>query len=186
MNKTVLRMLLVLTSIGIISGGALSVVYKAAFPRIERHRLEELKRAIFVVLPDAKDYKTLEKNGLQVYRGIDETGNPVGIAFEAKGNGFQGKITMMVGMDNRFERLTGMLVLDQIETPGLGARIAGDKFQKQFKGLSISPDIAYVKNKKPGKPNEIQAITAATISSKAVIKILNRQIKEITGTFKVN
>ncbi len=186
MNKTVIRMLLVLTSVGVISGGALSGVYKAAFPRIERHRLEELKRAIFVVLPDAKNYKTLEKNELKVYQGIDETGNPVGIAFEAKGNGFQGKISMMVGIDNQFEKLTGMLVLDQIETPGLGAKIAKDKFQSQFKGLSISPEITYVKNKKPEKPNEIQAITAATISSKAVVKILNRQIKEITETFKLN
>lgn len=184
MNSSITKMLIVLTSIGLISGGALAGVYKAAFPLIEKNRIEELKKAIFEVLPEAKTYEELEKNGLKVYRGIGEKGEPVGMAFEAKGNGFQAKIVMMVGIDNKFEKLKGMKVLYQIETPGLGNKIEFDDFRNQFKGLSVLPEIGYVKNRKPDKPNEIQAITAATISSVAVVKILNKQIKKMSETFK--
>lgn len=184
MNSSVLKMLFVLTTIGLISGGSLAGVYKASFPLIEKHRLEELKKAIFDVLPEAKSYRELEKDGLKVYQGLDDNNNPVGIAFEAEGNGFQAKISMMVGIDNQFEKLKGMKVLYQIETPGLGNKIEFDEFRNQFKGLSVKPQIEYVKNKKPQKPNEIQAITAATISSVAVVKILNKEIKKISETFK--
>ncbi|MCD6447322.1 MAG: FMN-binding protein [Candidatus Marinimicrobia bacterium] len=47
----------------------------------------------------------------------------------------------------------------------------------QFKGLKINPVITYVKNAKPSKNTEIQAITGATISSAAIVDILNKQIK---------
>jgi len=184
MNSSVLKMLVVLTTIGLISGGSLAGVYKKSSPLIEKHRLEELKKAIFDVLPEAKSYKELEKDGFKAYEGLDNSNNPVGIAFEAEGNGFQAKISMMVGIDNQFEKLKGMKVLYQIETPGLGNKIEFDEFRNQFKGLSVKPQIEYVKNKKPEKPNEIQAITAATISSKAVVKILNNEIKKISETFK--
>ena len=177
MNNSVTKMLVALTTIGLISGGALAGVYKAASPLIEKHRIEALKKAIFEVLPDAKEYKEMEIKGIKFYQGLDDKGKPVGIAFEAEGNGFQDKISMMAGIDNNFEKLTGMKVLYQIETPGLGNKIEFDDFRDQFKGLLTNPEIGYVKNVKPDKPNEIQAITAATISSAAVVKILNKQIK---------
>ncbi|HJN02651.1 MAG TPA: FMN-binding protein [Nitrospinota bacterium] len=185
MNSSVLKMLVVLTTIGLVSGGSLAGVYKKSFPLIEKHRLEALKKAIFDVLPEAKSYKELEKDGLKAYQGLDDKNNPVGIAFEAEGNGFQAKIVMMVGIDNQFKKLKGMKVLYQIETPGLGNKIEFDDFRNQFKGLSVKPQIGYVKNKKPDKPNEIQAITAATISSVAVVKILNKEIKKMSGTYKL-
>ncbi len=168
------------------SGGALAGVYTLAKPLIEKNRLEALKKAIFDVLPQAKSYEEKEKGGLKAYYGMDGKENPVGVAFEAKGNGFQGKITMMVGIDNKFEKLTGMKVLYQIETPGLGNKIEFEDFTKQFQGLSVSPEIGYVKNVKPDKPNEIQAVTAATISSAAVVKILNKEIKKMSEKFKAS
>ncbi len=184
MNSSALKVIIVLTCIGLISGGSLAGVYKISYPLIEKNRIAELKKAIFDVLPEAKSYKELERNGLKAYYGLDSEENPVGIAFEASGNGFQAKIVMMVGIDNEFEKLKGMKVLQQIETPGLGNKIEFDEFRDQFKGLSATPQIEYVKNKKPEKPNQIQAITAATISSDAVVKILNKEIKVMSKTFK--
>lgn len=184
MNSGILKMLVVLTAIGLISGGSLAGVYKAASPLIEKNRIEELKKAIFEVLPEAKSYKELENNGLLVYQGLDDDNKPVGIAFEAEGSGFQAKIKMMVGIDNEFDKLKGMKVLYQIETPGLGNKIEFDSFRDQFKGLSVHPEIGYVKNRKPDKPNDIQAITAATISSVAVVKIINKEIKRVSKAFK--
>ncbi len=176
-------MLAVLTVVGLFSGGSLSLVYQAATPAIEKHRLESLKKAIFLVLPGAVRYEEETKDKLTIYKGFNENGNIVGYAFNCSGNGFQGKIEMMVGANQSFDTLKGMVVLYQIETPGLGNKIAFDEFQDQFKGLSALPRIEYIKNVKPQKPNQIQAITAATISSVAVVKIINRSMEEFKAAF---
>ncbi len=183
MKNLTFKMLAALTMVGLFSGGSLSLVYRAAMPSIERHRLEDLKKAIFLVLPGSAEYKEESKGKFTLYEGIDEKGNSVGYAFKCSGNGFQGKIEMMVGVDRSYETLKGMVVLYQIETPGLGNKIAFDDFQNQFRELSAIPEIEYIKYIKPQKPNQIQAITAATISSVAVIKIINRSLQEVKKTF---
>ncbi len=172
-------MIIVLTATAVFSGAILASVYRLAAPLIEQNRLRELKEAIFIVLPDARDYETVEVDDYTYYRGLDKDGSTVGYAFVAEGPGFQGKIRMMVGLSRDLQTLTGMKVLEQVETPGLGNRIAEDEFQSQFKRLHFKPEITYVKNKKPSKPNEIQAITGATISSRSVVATLNKEIKKI-------
>ena len=177
------KMIIVLTAVGILSGGTLAKVYKLAAPRIEQQRLKMLKEAIFTVLPEAKDYRTEEKNGVVIYKGLDGEGNPVGIAFEVEGPGFQGKIKLMVGLDIPMERLLGMEVLDSLETPGLGGKITDSEFKDQFKGLTVRPKITYVKNRNPAtpkKPGEIDAITGATISSAAVVDMINKKIAKVS------
>ncbi|MBI5286392.1 MAG: FMN-binding protein, partial [Deltaproteobacteria bacterium] len=57
-------------------------------------------------------------------------------------------------------------------------------FKDQFKGLAIEPMVEYVKNRKPDKPNQIQAITGATITTKAVVNGLNEGIKRVAGVLK--
>ncbi|MFQ5901162.1 MAG: RnfABCDGE type electron transport complex subunit G [Thermodesulfobacteriota bacterium] len=184
MNNKVAKMVVVLTFTAILAGGVLALVYRVAAPLIEENRLRELKEAIFVVLPEAKDYETIEKDDLVIYKGVDENGKTVGFSFVADGPGFQGKIKMMVGLNIDLLRLKGMKVLEQVETPGLGNRIGEDDFQNQFKGLNFRPKIEYIKNKKPEKPNQIQTITGATISSKAVVETLNKEIKAIMEVLK--
>jgi len=75
--------------------------------------------------------------------------------------------------------MVGIEILESQETPGLGQEIASESFKSQFNGLKTSPDITYVKNEKPSKPNEVEAITGATISSRAVCAILNEKINEL-------
>ncbi len=179
MDKRILKMVIVLTVTAIFSGGILASVYRVAEPRIEENRLRELREAIFIVLPDTVDYRTIERDGTTVYIGLNTAGETTGYAFLSEGPGFQGKIRMMVGLDTDKRRLTGMKVLEQIETPGLGSRITEDEFQDQFKGLEFEPKIEYVKNKRPEKPNEIQAITGATISSKAVAEAITRDVRKV-------
>ena len=157
-----------------------------AFERIEAYKLQELKKAIVEVLPAYDSYKEVESDGMILYVAKDSSGSdPVGIAFEAIGNGFQGKISIMVGINPDFSEINGIKILEQIETPGLGTKIVVDPsnkadpywFPNQFKKLKTLPQIEVVKNIKPTKPTEIQAITGATISSKAVTKIINEQIQ---------
>ena len=180
-------MFLVLTVIGAISGGILAGVFHVADPLIQANREKELKEAIFVVLPEAKDYKVMEKEidkaKVTIYQGIDADSKPVGIAFIADGGGFQGNIRIMVGLSIDYLKLKGIRILEQNETPGLGNRIKEPAFEDQFKGLEIRPKIEYIKYRKPEKPNQITAITGATISSDAVVKNVNNAVSRVLKVF---
>jgi electron transport complex protein RnfG len=180
-------MFLNLVVIGALSGIILSGVFGVADPMIKANKERELKEAIFVVLPGAKDFRVLEKTvgqeKLIVYKGIDENGSPVGVAFKADGGGFQGNIGLMVGLETDYLKLKAVEVLEQLETPGLGDRIREASFKDQFKGLDVKPRVEYIKYRKPEKPNQIQAITGATISSEAVVKNINRAVEKVVANF---
>ncbi len=178
-------MLLVLTVTAVIIGGVLAGAYKKFYPKIEANRIAEEKRAIFSVLEGAESYEIIireieGKKGteeIKIFKGLSASGNLVGYAFIAEGPGFQAKIKMMVGLNFEFKKLLGMKVLEQLETPGLGNKIVREKFTDQFQGLAFTPKIEYLKNKKPEKDNQIQAITGATISSRAVVLAINKSLK---------
>jgi len=185
-------MLIVLTVVATIIGGVLATVYRAAAPKIEANRLAEEKRAIFEVLPEAARYETMEAvipsdkgdEVVKIFRGFNEADQFVGYAYTTAGPGFQAVIKMMVGLQPDYLKLHGMQVLEQLETPGLGNKILYDDFRDQFKGLELHPKIEYVKNKKPEKPNEIQSIAGATITSKAVADIITEDSRRIITYLK--
>ncbi|WKZ31711.1 MAG: RnfABCDGE type electron transport complex subunit G [Thermodesulfobacteriota bacterium] len=181
------KMFLNLIIIGALSGAVLSGVFTAADPMIKANKEKELRESVFYVLPEARDFvkveKTVGQEKLIVYKGINENGEPVGLAFKADGNGFSANIGLMVGLDLDYLKLKGIEVLDQLETPGLGDRIRDESFKDQFKGLEVKPRIEYIKFRKPEKPNQIQAITGATISSEAVIKNINRAVEKVVANF---
>jgi len=191
--STTTKMIVVLTALTMIAGGLLSSWDGITAPRIAAYKLQELKKAIGEVLPAYENYEEIQGEGMMLYvgkKGNDP--NPVGIAFRAVGSGFQGKISIMVGMTADFSRITGIKILEQIETPGLGTKIIIDPtnkqdpqwFPNQFKGLKVEPQIDVVKNMKPSKPTEIQAITGATISSVAVANIINNDIKKAKAIYQ--
>lgn len=184
--KTAIKMIVVLTLITVISGGLLSSLDSITAPKIREFRLQELKAAIANVLPSYDYYDEIAEGQTVLYVGKKKgQDDPVGVAFRVIGNGFQGKISIMVGLEPTFNKLTGIKVLEQVETPGLGTKIVYDPSQKsdpfwfssQFKGRVTFPFITIIKNVKPEKLTEIQAISGATITSKAVVKILNENIK---------
>lgn len=181
MSDTV-KMIAVLTIVGLISGGFLTFVYEQTISKAERKSLESLRKAIFVVLPEAVDYQELKLADQILYQGIDKSGQKVGLAFLVEGSGFQGKIEIMVGVDQDLSRLQNIQVLESVETPGLGGKITDQEFQDQFKGIAARPKITYVRNRNPvtpKKPGEIDAITGATISSKAVADMINKEIVRV-------
>ena len=185
--NNVVKMFLNLVIIGAVSGAILAGFYYVADPMIKDNQEKELKEAIFVVLPEAKDYKlikkTVDKVDITIYEGIDEAGSPVGIAFKADGGGFQGNVGVMVGLNLDYLHRKGIKILDQVETPGLGNRISEPAFEGQFKGIDILPKVEYIKNRKPEKPNQIQSITGATISSNAVVVNINNAVAKVLSAF---
>jgi len=187
------KMIIVLTVLTMVAGGLLSYWDGITRPRIEAYRLEQLKKAIAEVLPAHESYDEITADGMILYVGRNSaTIEPVGVAFEAIGNGFQGKISIMVGMTTDFTKIYAIKVLEQLETPGLGTKIVSDPsnkedqfwFPNQFKNLSVIPQIDLVKNVKPVKPNEIQAITGATISSRSLVTILNNNIQQAKSIYQ--
>lgn len=177
--KLVIKMLVTLSVIGVVSGALLSQISGWASPKIAEHRRAATEKAIYEVHPEAKSYKKVENIDLEVYQVFDENNNPSGYALPYEGNGFQGKIRLMVGVDNQLKNTTGLKILEQVETPGLGTKVTEKPYTNQFKNLLSEPEIDWVKGKAPSKPNEIQAITGATISSKSVVFILNDGIKKL-------
>jgi len=178
------QMVLVLSIVGVVSGGALVGIYRYAQPRIEENRKRALRAAIFEVLPDAKSYETVVKEGKTIYKGFDSSGRLIGYAFTGEGPGYQSTIEVMIGVDPELEKTKGIEVLESVETPGLGAKITEKSFRDKFRGLVIRPLIELIKGKSPEKPNQIQAVTGATISSRAVVDILNKTIRKVRDILK--
>lgn len=179
------RMILVLTLITILSGGILAAWDSYTKPKVEFHRLEALKAAIAEVLPAHDEYATRESPVGNLYLASNaDSDDLIGVAFMAVGSGFQGELRIMVGLTPDLTQVTGIKVLEQIETPGLGTKIVVDPsnkqdpywFPAQFKGVHTVPDMVVIKNAKPTQKHEVQGITGATISSQAVTRILNETI----------
>jgi len=80
------------------------------------------------------------------------------------GGGYGGDVNIMLGIDMEGQ-ISSISITKHQETPGLGARISEANFTKQFKSLSVSGDIDLTAN-----GGKIEAISGATISSKAVVK----------------
>ena len=176
-ESTLINMLVALLVIAAVSGGVLGLVYGVTKDAIAEVDQKKNEAAIQAVLPlENVTYKadTLKYN----YEGADLT-FPCNLAYDANGNfqgaavktsegGFGGKIDMMVGFlaDGTIK---GTSVLSHAETPGLGANMTG-KFKDQF--VDKNPAGFKLIVKKDG--GDVDAITAATITSRAFSKAVNK------------
>jgi len=184
------RMIVTLALAGLLSGLVLVAVYEATLPRITRNQAEALRRAVFTVVPGSTTTAALRyENGALtpvesaapddptvVYGAYDEGGALLGYAIPGEGPGFQDAITLLFGFDPGAAEVTGMQVLTSRETPGLGDKIYKDPaFVANFEGLATTPEISVTKKGRT-RPHEVDAITGATISSKAVVNIVNASV----------
>ncbi|MBD3379722.1 MAG: FMN-binding protein [Candidatus Omnitrophica bacterium] len=181
-GNDIFRIIVSLAIVGSASGMALVFVYNYASPKISINIKHETEKAIRNIFPGTEKVgKTSEKG---VYKAESGKGELLGYAFVAEGNGYQGIIRLIAGVDPAITEMKGMEVLESSETPGLGAEIANPPFRNQFSGLKLDHAIEYVKNQKPQEDYQIEAITGATISSRAVVNILNKRIDEVRKLIK--
>ncbi|MBM4171024.1 MAG: FMN-binding protein [Ignavibacteria bacterium] len=176
--NNVIKMILTLTVIGIFSGGLLSEVSNWATPKIKKNQKAEIEKAIFVVHPNGKYYEVVQNNKVEIYKVFDAEKNLIGYTIVNSGNGFQGKIKIMTGVNIKLNKITSIEILEQVETPGLGTKITEEPFKNQFQEITALPNIIWVKGKSLEQSNEIQTITGATISSKSVVEIVNAGIEK--------
>lgn len=170
--KETLRLVVVLTLICVIAGVLLAWVNTlSAGPIAEAQRAERMQ-AITLVLPPYDNAPDSNVAAVE-YKGrtwsfyvARSNGAYAGAAFESTSrNGYGGNITVMVGV-NANGKVHGIEILEQKETPGLGARIEDKGFRNRFEGRDIRSTTWAVKKDR----GDIDQITAATISSRAVVE----------------
>jgi electron transport complex protein RnfG len=185
------RMILVLTLVGLISGGFLAGVATLTKERIALNVQAEIEEAIKEVVDDAAVNQVVyEEKDLLISRELDEDGELVGFAVQATGVGFQDKITLMFGLDVYLKEITGLTIIDQKETPGLGAKIEDwEAFLQFWENRDAAGQLAL---RKPPVSTidellltEINTITAATISSKKVLEIVNLSLERVRELIKL-
>lgn len=113
-----------------------------------------------------------------VYDAFDNSGKVEGHVIKATGQGYGDKIELLLGLDPDGKKITGLYILDQKETPGLGAKVAEDAWRDQFIGKSTDKPLVVVKGK-PVSNNDIDAVSGATISSRSVTNIVNSAISDV-------
>ncbi len=181
------RMVIVLTAVGLISGGFLAAVGILTKERIALNKKLEIEKAIITVIPGSSQGQLFyEEKDFAVYGAKDEAGNLQGYAVYTSGVGFQDKIVLMVGVSADLSRIFNLTVLEQKETPGLGAKITN---KPSFLVFWENKDFTQpLRLRKPPVPtpeslsaSEVNTITGATISSEAVLSIVNVAREKIIG-----
>lgn len=123
----------------------------------------------------------IEKNGIKKFYTVYDAfleGTLAGHVAKASGQGYADKIELLLGLDADARTITGLFILDQKETPGLGNRIIEKPWRDQFLDKDCATRLVVVKGNL-GKDNEIDAISGATISSRSVTGIVNNTISDI-------
>jgi len=176
--REVVRITSVLTLICLTCALLLSVVYGLAHKKIALNEERRVEEALTTLAPEAVKIEKITIEDETIYKLFDRDENLIGYGFIASGQGYQGKIKMLVVSDKSLNRLKGVEVVESLETPGLGAKIQEDPFKSQFRGLKVAEDMVWVKEAVT-REGQIKAITGATVSSRAVVNILNARIKAL-------
>jgi len=185
-----------MVGIGIMCALIIVLTFQGTYSRIEHNKKEALQKAIFNVLPGIENTISYSWNEEQkfsilsdqedsdekVFAGFDSNGEFVGVAIEASGQGYADIITILYGYDPIEEEIIGFQVLASKETPGLGDKIEKDEnFLSNFDALDVSlnenktelkNEVIPVKSGMKNNPWEVDGITGATISSRAIANII--------------
>ncbi len=184
------RMVLVLTSVGLISGSFLAFVGTWTKEQIALNIQREIEEAIVHVIPGAvRSEKLYEEKDLTIYGGRDEDEALIGFGILASGVGFQDRISLMLGTNISLTRTKKLRIIEQKETPGLGAKINDEEtfllfWQNKDCSEPLSLRKPAVKTPEELSPMEINTITGATISSESVLKIVNSALERARQLIK--
>jgi len=199
-----------LVGIAMICATIIVSVYILTGPIIQQNKAEALEKAILKVLPktatrqgygvdeNGQFVKISDQDGatIQLYAGYDKQKRLIGFAIAAKGMGYQDTIEMLYGYSPYKKSIIGINILASRETPGLGDKIRNDPgFLANFRQLDVSLNlgksalknpITVVKKGKKSQPWQIDSITGATVSSKAIGNILQKSATKWVPAIRQN
>lgn len=106
------------------------------------------------------------------------------VAFRINGSGFQGPIQGIIALKPDLRTIKAIKIVSQVETPGLGGRIAEEEFLARFENKKVFPDIKILSPGKAANDNEVDGIAGATMSIRAFEKLVNEDVKEYVAFIK--
>ena len=170
----IVKLILSLTIIAAVCAGVLASVNAVTKETIKGIRAQQTLAAAAAVMPPAVDATKVEALAEGVFVGKDAAGKPAGYAVRGSDpSGYGGDIVLMVGFEADKKTVVCYKVLEASETPGLGSNLTTPGFSEQFKGK----DGSSLSVKKDG--GEIEAITSATITSRAVCRAIADASKKL-------
>ncbi len=179
--KQIVRLSLILLVITAVSAGLLSIVNDVTKVVIQEKAMEANLVYMKELLPDADEFKVVENPAIGDVEGVEEAyealkgGSTVGYAVKTTTKGYGGDVVIITGI-NSDGTVAGMKVASQSETPGLGSKITEEGFYGQFAGKSAAGEL--------GLGTDVEAISGATVSSKAATAGVNAAIKLFENVLK--
>jgi Na+-translocating ferredoxin:NAD+ oxidoreductase subunit G len=156
-----------LTLVVIVAIVALTLTDAITKDKIACAKQDEVQQMLCALFPNMQSFSY--DQGRRMYTVL-AGGEAIGLAFIAEGKGYGGTIDILVGIKPDEESLQGIRIITQQETPGLGAKISSAEFLDQFSGIALE-EVALTRN-----GGKIDAITGATISSRAVVNAVEEAI----------
>ena len=188
--KQTVKNALILTIITLIAGLCLAAVYEVTKQPIAEAERAAAMAAYADVFPACvisgdvpagvplKEPAPADGVVIEDYKFAYDGDDFAGIALRVTSpNGYGGDVTVAVGVD-RDGKLTGISIISQSETAGLGANCEKPWFTEQFKGISGA--VVWTKTGKSA-PNEIDALSGATVTTKAVTEAVNAALAFANG-----
>ena len=171
-------------------GLLIAMTNAALSDRIEQNKAAKLNDLTKTLLPGAEIFQPVEadievelpdgsREKTRIFEVLAGDKQRLGWSFNAHGSGFAGPVELVIAVDRDFQKIMGFDVLASSETPGFGDQIKSDYYRRQYAGAPAEP-LALVKTGDPAVADaQIVAITGATVSSEAVVEIVNRFVTQI-------
>lgn len=185
-----MRLLSTMGGAGAIAGLLIVLVYQFTLPGILANRAERLESAILEVVPGSQTYHPLyliegaltdtlptgadARKVEKIYAAVDSSGAVKGYAIPTSEPGFADAVDVIFGFDPGKPGTLGLMILNSRETPGLGDKIEADEWRGQF--ADAATPVSGVKAGQSAKPQDVEMITGATISSRTVIAAINKGV----------
>lgn len=139
--------------------------------KIAENEAQSKQESMLKVVPDAAEFE--EKVEDELYIAKDSSGNVIGCAVATSANGYGGQVYVVTGFDLSGNIIGADVYYNDDETPGLGKNTSNPSFTDQYKGLSSLEEIIVSKDSTGGNAQTVDAVTSATISSRAVTAAVN-------------
>jgi RnfABCDGE-type electron transport complex G subunit len=191
--KDRIKMIVFVLVLGAAWAAALVAVDRVTSDRIEAYEKAKVRKSVLTALgieyvenDEGNNIDEVFKSGIteeqidigkkekkSIYRTKDGA-----VAFEVTSSGSQGPIKAVMALEEDLETIRGVNIVANTETPGLGDRVLDDENMAKFEGKKLKPKLLIVREGEAAKDYEVDAITGATLTSKAVGKLVNKGAAE--------
>ena len=166
-----------------------SLVHQITAPVIADSAESSKKLSFEDVFPNANDFKDItaefpdrDTRISEIYE-VQGPDGIIGYLYIVSTVGYADQVKNLVAIDTETQTIKSITILKQNETPGLGAKAKEPEFKDQFNGLPTNQDVTIVKHPGSVETSEVQAITASTITSKAVALGVNLVLADYAKNF---